>query len=477
MSTNSPFILPDKRLKILAVDDDPSVLDLFSLILGKDYTVLSATNGHEAKKIAEQQNFQIVLLDMGLPDCNGLELLSFFKETDADIEVIVVTAMQSIKLAVEATRQGAYDYLKKDFIPEELSNIVSRAMEKYLRRRKIISFESQQDCLLSEDFIIGYTPKMKKVFDVVEKAAKVRANILITGESGTGKEIIARRIHALSENPHSPFISVNMTAVPAELMESTLFGHEKGAFTGAHRLHYGKFELASGGTLFLDEIGELRIDLQAKLLRALQEQTIERVGAIKPISVDVRVIAATNVDLEALVKAGKFRDDLFYRLNVVRVHLPPLRERLEDIPDLVRYFIKKYNQKFKRNVSEISELVLSVLTNYSWPGNIRELENLVERLIVLAEKPVITEGDIPVEYLVSDFDALRKRSPSGDVLAQATEAFERSFILRIMEQNDWNQTKTAEQLGIHRKTLEYKIKKYEIRPIIVQKRPFYLNRA
>ncbi|MBI4411748.1 MAG: sigma-54-dependent Fis family transcriptional regulator [Deltaproteobacteria bacterium] len=462
--------MENRRYKILAIDDDPSILSLLDTILSGDFTVVKATNCNEARAAARKEDFQIVLLDLGLPDGDGMDLLKFFKEINEDIEIIVVTSSQQVTLAVKAIRLGAFDFIGKEFDPDELKNLVNNALEKFLRKRKILYLESEMDKMVANGFVAGHSPKMRKIYEIVERTAKVPANVLLTGESGTGKELIARRLHYLSSNREAPFVALNLASVPAELLESTLFGHEKGAFTGAHRLHYGKFELADGGTLFMDEIGDLRFDLQAKLLRAIQEQVIERVGGNNLIPVKVKIIAATNANLEQSVKEGKFREDLFYRLNVVRIHLPPLRERLEDIPEFVRYFIEKYNRKFNRQVEDMSDLVFSVLSHYSWPGNIRELENLIERLIALSEKPTITEGDIPVEYLVNDFDALKKRAVEGDVLGEATAAFERSFILRILEKENWNQIKCSERLGVHRKTLEYKIKHYDLRPVIVQRR-------
>lgn len=459
-----------RKYKILAVDDDPSILDFIETILGDDYFILKAASCNEAKKISYEEDFQLVLLDYSLPDGTGEELLKYFKDINENVEVIMVTMHQDVKKAVACTQLGAFDYIDKEFDPDDLKNLVNNAITKYLRGRKIISLESEIQTLVQDQFILGSSPKMHKINDIIAKASQVPATVLITGESGTGKEIIARRIHMLSDRKFAPFIALNVASVPPDLIESTLFGHEKGSFTGAHKLHYGKFELADNGTLFLDEIGDLRIDLQSKLLRALQENVIERVGGNRSIHTNVRIVAATNANLEQKIAKGEFRDDLYYRLNVLRLHLPPLRERLEDIPEFVRFFIRKYNKKFNRNVEDISELVLSILAHYTWPGNIRELENLVERLIVLSEKPYITEGDIPVEYLVSDFETLKKRSPDGDILVQATEAFERNFILKILEKEEWNQSKTAQRLGIHRKTLEYKIKKYDIGAIIVQKR-------
>lgn len=459
-----------RKYKVLAVDDDPSVLSCIETILKDDYDVILAASCQEAKNISYQQDFQVVLLDYSLPDGTGEELLKYFKEINEHVEVILVTMHQDVKKAVACVQLGAYDYIGKDFYPEDLKNLVGNALTQYLRQRNILSLQSEIENMVQDQFILGSSPKMNKINEIITKAARVPATVLITGESGTGKEVIARRIHLLSDRKLAPFIALNVAAVPPELVESTLFGHEKGSFTGAQKLHYGKFEMADNGTLFLDEIGDLRIDLQAKILRALQEGCIERVGGARSIYVNVRIVAATNANLEKKVASGEFREDLYYRLNVLRVHLPPLRERLEDIPDFVRYFIRKYNKKFNRNVENISELVLSILSHYTWPGNIRELENLVERLIVLSEKSFITEGDIPVEYLVSDIESLKQRSPDGDVLVQATDAFERSFILKILESEQWNQTRTAQRLGIHRKTLEYKIKKYDLGAIIVQKK-------
>lgn len=459
-----------RKYRILVVDDDPAVSTYIETILKDDYDVLLAASCEEAKRMSYQEDFQLVLLDYSLPDGTGEDLLKYFKDINENVEIIMVTLHQDVKKAVSCIQLGAFDYIDKEFYPEDLKNLINHALNNFLRHRKIVSLQSEIETLVQDQFVLGSSPKMHKINDIISKAAQVPATVLITGESGTGKEIIARRIHQLSDRKDASFIAVNVAAVPPDLIESTLFGHEKGSFTGAHKLHCGKFEMADNGTLFLDEIGDLRIDLQAKLLRVLQENCIERVGGACTIQVNVRIVAATNSNLEERIAKGKFRDDLYYRLNVLRVHLPPLRERLEDIPELVRHFIKKYNKKFNRNIEDISELVLSILSHYAWPGNIRELENLVERLIVLAEKPFITEGDIPVEYLVSDFETLKLRSPDGDVLTQATEAFERSFILKILESEQWNQTKTAHRLGVHRKTLEYKIKKHDIGAIITQRR-------
>ncbi len=305
--------------------------------------------------------------------------------------------------------------------------------------------------------------------ELIDKTAQVPATVFITGESGTGKELVARQIHKLSPIAHKPFVTVNIAAIPDELIETTLFGHERGAFTGAHHTHYGKFELANGGTIFLDEIGELKYDLQVKLLRAIQENTIERVGGTKSIHVEVRLISATHRNLEEMIKQGTFREDLYYRLNVVPIHLPPLRERKEDIPGFVKLFLKRYGKRFNRPIKQVSDAAMDILKAYHWPGNIRELENLIERLVAIHDKDALTERDIPIEYQVYELEALKERGEE-DLIKAASDAFERNFILNVLEKENWNQTKTAERLGIHRKTLEYKVKKLNLGTIIEARR-------
>jgi transcriptional regulator with PAS, ATPase and Fis domain len=302
--------------------------------------------------------------------------------------------------------------------------------------------------------------------EVVQKVAHLSATVLILGESGTGKELLARLIHRESSRAgmaaDRPFIAVNMTAIPRELVESTLFGHERGAFTGALQQRIGKFELASGGTLFLDEIGDLKLDLQAKLLRAIQENEIERVGGSKPIRTSFRLIAATNVDLERAVKAGTFREDLFYRLNVIPVRLPPLRERLEDLPELAQYFLEKYNVRFHKEVRGIAESTLRMLSHYWWPGNIRELENLIERLVATTDGEWISENDLPMEFHVAELD---HQKGHGSLLERALATFERNFIVRALERSGWNVTQTARYLGVPLSTLKFKMARLEIREI------------
>jgi transcriptional regulator with PAS, ATPase and Fis domain len=304
----------------------------------------------------------------------------------------------------------------------------------------------------------------REVVDVVNKVARLSATILILGESGTGKELLARLIHREGADPEGPFIAVNVAAIPRELAESILFGHERGAFTGAHRQLLGKFELASGGTLFLDEIGDLRMDLQAKLLRAIQEGEIERVGGSKPIKTDFRLIAATNVDLEKAVKEGRFREDLYYRINVIPLKLPPLRERAADIPILADFFLRRYNTRFRKNIQGITESTMDMLKKYWWPGNIRELENLIERLVAVSDKDYISEEDLPLEFQFAQLEPQGGRT--GSLWIEATNTFERNYILRALEKNSWNVTATAEYLGIPLSTLKYKMDKLEVREFV-----------
>jgi transcriptional regulator with PAS, ATPase and Fis domain len=312
------------------------------------------------------------------------------------------------------------------------------------------------------EFITGPSPALKDVLDTVHKVSKLSATVLILGESGTGKELLARLVHRDSENPDAPFVAVNLAAIPRDLVESTLFGHEKGSFTGALQQRLGKFELAHGGTLFLDEIGDLKADLQAKLLRAIQEGEIERVGGSRPIRTTFRLIAATNVDLERAVKEGAFRGDLFYRINVVPVRLPPLRERIEDVPVLAEFFLKRYNARFRKNISGIARSTMRMLTNYWWPGNIRELENLIERLVATTDHEWITDEDLPFEFHVNELD--RTRSDQS-LLDRALQTFERNFLVRAFERSAWNVTQTARYLGVPLSTLKFKMERLEIREL------------
>jgi len=448
-----------KRPTVLIVDDDESIRDTLEAILQKDYTVLKADSGHAALQLVSEKEVQIVLLDLLLPDLNGLEVLKQIKDRFSDIEVIMITAVKDVATAVKAMKLGAYHYVTKSFDYDEILALVGKVVERQRDVRELLYLRSEIEPLAEAEFVTGRTRKMQEIFDLAQKVAKLPATVLILGESGTGKQLLARFIHKQSGLADRPFVTVDLAAIPETLVESTLFGHEKGSFTGAYRQHIGKFELADGGTLFLDEIGTLRNDLQAKLLRAIQEGEIERVGGTKTIRVNLRLISATNVNLADAVQKGTFREDLYYRLNVIPIKLPPLRERIADLPQFVEFFLQRYNRRFKKNVRQISQPALEILSSYSWPGNIRELENLIERLVALSEGDTVLREHIPIEYSLDD---LQRRYRKGEVFEKAVEAFERSFILKALEKERWNRVAAAQTLGIASSTLKYKMKKLKL---------------
>jgi DNA-binding NtrC family response regulator len=452
----------ETRPTVLIVDDDESMRDTLEAILKKDYAVIKADDGEKALRIAEAEEVNVILLDIMLPGMGGLEVLEKIKERFADIDVIMITVVKNIDSVVKAMKLGAYDYIGKDLDYDEVITLVDRVIEKQRKDRELIYLHSEIERYIEYDFIMGKTPQMKEVYDVIQKVARLPATVLIRGESGTGKELVARIIHKESALSGNPFVTVNLASIPSELIESTLFGHEKGAFTGAHRQQFGKFELAHRGTLFLDEIGDLKFDLQAKLLRAIQEGEIERVGGTKTIKVDVRLIAATSINLEEAVKEGDFREDLFYRINVIPVNLSPLRDRLVDIPQLAELFIKRYKQKFRKKIKGITEGALSILRTYNWPGNIRELENLIERVIAISDGDMISEKDIPIEYYWTEFLPPKVGNEDEGLLTKACETFERNFILKVLEKNRWRRKETARSLGIPLSTLKYKLNKLHI---------------
>jgi len=452
----------EKLPTVLIVDDDESIRDTLEAILKKDYSVIKAKDGETALRVAESEEVNVILLDIMLPGMGGLEVLEKIKERFEDIDVIMITVVKEIDSVVKAMRLGAYDYIGKDFDYDDVITLIDRVIEKQRKDRELIYLHSEMERYIEYDFVMGKTPQMKEVYDVIQKVARLPATVLIRGESGTGKELVARIIHKESALSENPFVTVNLASIPTELIESTLFGHEKGAFTGAYRQRFGKFELAHKGTLFLDEIGDLKFDLQAKLLRAIQEGEIERVGGTKIIKVDVRLIAATSINLEEAVKEGDFREDLFYRINVIPINLPPLRDRLIDIPQLVELFIQRYNQKFRKKIKGITEGALSILHGYSWPGNIRELENLIERLIAISDGDMISERDIPIEYYLTEVLASQLGIEDEGLLTKACETFERNFILKVLEKNRWRRKETARSLGIPLSTLKYKLSKLHI---------------
>lgn len=447
---------------ILIIDDDDSMRELLTSILKSAYRVTAVDNGRAGLIAMRSSHVDVVLLDLCLPDMNGLDVLKEIKDSWPQTVVIMITVVKEIKTAVKAVQLGAFDYINKEFNYDELLALIRRAAAKKSSDLEMSYLRDEVEQLTPQEFVIGQTEAMKRICELMRKAAAVPSTVLITGESGTGKEMVARQIHRWSPRKNKPFVAVNLASIPSELIESSLFGHEKGSFTGAHCQRIGKFELANGGTLFLDEISELRTDLQAKLLRAIQEGEVERVGSAHPIPTDVRLVAATNVDLQKAVAEGRFREDLFYRLNVLPMHLPPLRDRRVDIPELIDIFLKRYSSRFHRNIHGMAGDARDILVSYNWPGNIRELENLIERMVALADGNEISIYDVPVEYRVSPFPLTKGQYSMTDALKLAVEGFERAFISQALKEESWHQGNTATRLGIHRKTLEYKIRKLKI---------------
>jgi len=448
---------------VLICDDDLGMRETISAILGRDYRVLAVASGEAALAMLRQEEVNVIILDLRLPGITGFDVLRIVKENYSLIECIMISAINEVETVVQAMKYGAYHYITKNFDYDELRSLVRNACERQDLNRQVITLSAQVAEQGTREFLIGPSRQIRDIVDVVHKVARLSATVLILGESGTGKELLARLIHRQSGRAEAPFIAVNMSAIPHELVESTLFGHERGAFTGAHKQQLGKFEIASGGTLFLDEIGDLRLDLQAKLLRAIQEGEIERVGGTKPIRTEFRLVVATNVDLEKAVKDGRFREDLYYRINVIPLRMPALRDRIEDLPELARLFVERYRLKFRKPVKGISDSALKILASYWWPGNIRELENLVERLVAVSDKEWITDEDLPLEY---HFAKLDSGPTTGDALFQeACDTFERNFILRALEKSDWNVTATARYLGIPLSTLKHKMARLDLRDL------------
>ncbi len=447
-----------KPTTILVVDDDEGIRDTLEAILQKEYEVLKAENGAEALLKINDHDVHIVLLDVLLPDINGLDLLQKIKDKSSDIAVIMISAIKEVSTAIRAVKLGAYHYITKTFDYDEVLSLIEKIVSHQQDTRELLYLRSEMEQMLKPEFIIGRSKKMQDIYELVNKIAPLPVTILITGESGTGKQVLARYIHKKSLLSIKPFVTVDLGAVPETLMESTLFGHEKGAFTGAHRQHMGKFEIANGGTLFLDEIGSLKYELQGKLLRAIQEGEVERVGGTRVNKVNVRLIAATNVDLGEAVRKGNFREDLFYRLYVIPIKLPPLRERLRDLPQLVEFFLQRYNKRFKKGIVKLSQSTLETLSAYDWPGNIRELENLIERLVALIDGDTIHKEHIPVEYRLKGLQDQQE----GRLLEKAIEAFEQNLILRTLEKERWNRKATALALGVPLSTFKYKLKRLKL---------------
>lgn len=449
---------------ILVVDDEVGARESLKMILKGDYQVFLAKDAEEAFRQIQHQTPDVILLDIILPDMDGLRVLEKLKQTLPEQIVIMITATKTVKTAVEAMKLGAYDYVTKPFDVDELRLIINRALSTRALKEENQRLWMEVDRNFGFENIVGKSKEMKEIFKVVRQVADTRSTVLIMGESGTGKELIARAIHYHSPRKNHPFVTINCAAIPETLIESELFGHERGAFTNAIEKKLGRFEVAHQGTLFLDEIGELSMMTQAKILRFLEEREFNRVGGSKTIKVDVRLITATNKDLPQLVKKGQFREDLYYRINVVPILLPPLRERREDIPLLIDHFIKKFAEENKKDVKGVSKESLELLVNYEWPGNVRELENLIERIIALTPNEYIQADELPLPIVnQSKTNGLKESVLSGQIsFTKAEEEFEKEIIMDALRRANFIQSHAAEILGISRRILKYKMDKLGI---------------
>ncbi len=442
--------MTSRKKHILVVDDERGVRESIKMTLKDRYRIAEAADGKSALAKMLKEPVDLVLLDVNLPDTSGIKVLKELKRMDETVNVIMITADNSVKTAVHAMKLGAYDYITKPFNIEELMQLTAKAIEKTALQKENLYLKASATS--SESQIVGMSMKTTELLSLIETVAQSPSTVLLFGETGVGKELAARQIHKSSPRHNKFFVAVNCAAIPENLIESELFGHEKGAFTGACERYIGKFEMADGGTLFLDEVGTLPAAMQAKLLRVLQDKTIERLGGERPIRIDTRIISATNIDLKKAVEEGRFREDLFYRLNVIPVEVPPLRERKSDIELLANYFLKKYAAAFGKEPKEFSPEAMSMLISYRWPGNIRELENLVERLVVLSKNPSIDEEDLPREMTMRE-TAITEPEMEFKSLKEATIAFEKSLIDKIISKAGGNKAKAAKILGIHRNTL------------------------
>ncbi len=447
--------------KVLIVDDEESIRFSLSEALKDDgYEILVAETGEKAIELVRDAPVDVMLLDIRLPKAGGLEVLDQAKRLRKDdLVVIMVTAVGEAQTAVQAMKKGAFDYINKPFNVEELKLVVRKALETLLLKKEVMVLREQQREEFDANFVIGKNKKMQQIYDIVRKVARSNSTtVLVQGESGTGKELVARALHYSSFRKDKLFIEVNCTAIPEALLESELFGYEKGAFTDAKQQKKGLFELADKGTLFLDEIGDMSYNMQAKLLRALEERSFQRVGGISKINVDIRIIASTNKNLNKLLAEGKFREDLYYRLQVVPITLPPLRERKEDTMILAKHFIDKFNTEFKKKVYKIAPEAERMMLEYDWPGNVRELKNVIERAVLLECDDVL----LPEHLLLWDSAKAAKEEDEAIKKGMTLEEMEKTYITNVLKEVNWNKNRAAKVLGIDRTTLYTKIKKYNL---------------
>jgi len=452
--------------KIIVVDDEAKVREYFSeFLIHEGFEVFTAQNGEVALKMMDEEFFDIALIDLNMPKVDGMSVLKYLKKNSPDSIGIILTGHATIKNAVEAMKTGAYDYLAKPVKMEEVLMVIERAQEYLELKRENFVLKNQLKKKYRFENFIGDSMQMNKVFRIIEKVADTDSTVLILGESGTGKELVARAIHYHSRRRDNPLIPVNCGAIPEELLESELFGHEKGAFTNAIRTRIGRFELANGGTIFLDEIAEMSPHLQVKLLRVLQGQEFERLGGTKTIKSDIRIIAATNKNLDKLVQEEAFREDLYYRLKVIPIELPPLRERRSDIPLLVHHFVENITELRKKKIRGIHKDVVKSLSNHEWTGNVRELENVIERMIILSEDDFLTVEDLPEKISSTPSSEAAGNSlvpDEGLSLSHAVNEYERQLIIHALEKADWVKNRAAKLLNMNRTTLVEKIKKQGI---------------
>lgn len=442
--------------RILIVDDEKIVREsLYHWFEEEDYLVDTAEDGETALNKYEKEKYDLLLVDMKMPGMSGLDLLSKIKAIDKDALIILITAFASVPTAITALKNGAYDYVTKPVDPDELAHLVNKALEQKALKIENTQLKENIDEIIKPDNLIGESFQMKKIYELVHTVAHTDTTVMIRGESGTGKELVAKAIHINSSRKYFPIIPVNCGALAESLLESELFGHEKGAFTGAQFKRKGKFEMADRGTIFLDEIGSISLKMQIELLRVIETKQFNRVGGNELIKSDFRIIIATNEPLEELVKAGKFREDLYYRLNVFTIVIPPLRERRDDIPLLVNFFINKFSTVMNKPVKTVSKEAMDFLLNYDWPGNVRELENAIERAMVVGKTNSIIVDDLPFHVSKNNFDL------DGDT--KTLSSMERKYINKILNENSWNISRTAQILDIDRVTLYNKISKYGLR--------------
>ncbi|MGK7344199.1 MAG: sigma-54-dependent transcriptional regulator [Candidatus Nitrospinota bacterium M3_3B_026] len=451
---------------ILVADDEKSMTEFLEIMLGKEgYEVITASSAEEAMKVIEGRGMDLVITDINMPEAGGMAVLRRSMEAAPDVPVIMITAFASTDTAVEAMKIGAYDYITKPFRIDEIKLTIAKALERRRDKEEIKRLKEEVSQTYGMGGLLGKSEKMKKLFELIRKVAGSRSTILITGESGTGKELVAKAIHYLSDRKDKPFHSINCGAMPEQLLESELFGHQKGSFTGAHADKKGLLELSDGGTFFMDEVGEAPMSVQVKMLRVLQEREFKRVGGVKDIKVDIRVIAATNQDLEELIRAGRFREDFYYRLNIITIHIPPLRERREDIPLLASRFMERYAAEDGRPVRSISGEAMRLLENHYWRGNVRELENVIERAVVLASGSTIEAENLPDEVRFAEPAAgggVSDIPENGIDLEDAVSSLEKDLLTRALDKARGKKKEAARLLNLSFRSFRYKLAKYGI---------------